>query len=311
MNIQENISLKKYTTFEIGGLARYFVTVTNSAEVRTAVAFAVEKNIPYFILGGGSNILVNDNGYEGIVIHIDINFCEIDGVWAHIGAGKNLLQALEALTEAGLSGLEGMAGVPGSIGGAVRGNAGAFGVEISDVVRCVHMIDLGDMQEKVLTQEECLYSYRQSIFKQQKTWLITSVECVLAQGDGDVIAARMQETIAAREEKHIQDIRSAGSFFMNPEVPCEIQEEFTRDTGSESRGGRVPAGWLLEHAGMECKRVGDIQAGEMHANYFINVGDGTAEQVVQLASLAKTRVRDEFDVQLKEEVHMIGFDNFS
>ncbi len=307
MEIRENISLKDYTTFEIGGPARYFVTVSNEKDLTDALRFAQEKKIPFYVLGGGSNIVFSDQGYGGMVIAVGIKKLQIKRDTAHIGAGENLLYVIRELVRHGCTGLEKMAGIPGSVGGAVRGNAGAFGSEIGDFVTQVSCTDRETGAKRQFTQNECIFKYRDSIFKQNDRYIITDVMLHLQKGDTEAAAQTIDETIALRESKHIQDIRSAGSFFINPIVGDDVQRDFEKDKGAASREGRVPAGWLLERAGMDRERIGDIQAGEMHANYFINLGDGTAEQVIQLASMAKMRVRDQYNIQLKEEVQLVGF----
>lgn len=307
MEIQENISLKSYTTFEIGGSARYFVTAHSSDDIVEAVNFAKSEGCPYYILGGGSNILFSDKGFDGVVIHIVFDDVRISDQRVTVGAGHNLLKFLQVVATAGLGGLEKMAGIPGTVGGAVRGNAGAFGTEIMDVVESVRVLDLKTEKVEDFPVDSCAFGYRQSHFKSHPNLVVLEMTCVLAIGNPETITSEMNSTIAERESRHIQNIRSAGSFFINPEVSEEIQQKFLDDKGVVARESRVPAGWLLDLVSMGNKRIGDVQAGETHANYFINVGDGTADHVIQLASLAKTRVRDQYDVRLREEVQLVGF----
>ncbi len=307
MDIKTGVELKDYTTFQIGGEALYFANVSSVEDAAAAVDFAQQEDLSYFVLGGGSNILASDQGFKGVVLHVSNDFYEVREQSVHVSAGMSLLGFLRRTADDGFTGLEGMAGVPGTVGGAVRGNAGAFGVEICDVATAVKAYNLETHEIKIFTREECAFSYRDSYFKHHPEWLIMSLACAFDRGDVHAIHAKMDETIAARESKHIQDIRSAGSFFVNPIAPLEVQQKFKEDTGVASKNNRVPAGWLLERCGISQKRIGDIQAGEMHANYFINVGEGTADQAVQLASLAKMRVRDTYGIQLQEEVYHLGF----
>jgi len=307
MKIQENIALAGYTTFDIGGPARYFVEVTSVQELSEALSFTQKQSVPFYVFGGGSNVVFSDAGYDGLVIIIGIAGIHHDGLTVRIGAGENLLETIRILADLGLSGLEKMAGVPGRVGGAVRGNAGAFGTEIGDFVSVVTTLNTQTGTVEDHDVHSCGFDYRDSIFKKRSELIILEVTLILREGVPAESSAMISATIAQREERHIQDIRSAGSFFVNPVVPVSLQQEFFTEKGIESRDGRVPAGWLLERSGMDQERIGDIQAGEMHANYFINVGGGTADQVVQLASLAKMRVRNCFDVQMKEEVQLVGF----
>ena len=307
MKIKEQQLLKPLTTFDIGGSADYYCRVLTLDDLRRAMAFAKEKNIPYFILAGGSNILFADDGYRGLVIHMMMDSIVKDEQHVTIGAGAELMDLLVFAAQNGLSGGENLAGIPGSVGGAVRGNAGAFGSEIADLLVRVDVLDTHEDRIVTLARSDCRYGYRRSIFKELSRYIILSATFHFSTDKEYRIQDRMYDIVTLRNKKHIQNIKSAGSFFVNPVVPATVQEEFLRDKGKKSRNDRVPAGWLLERVGLFRKRIGDIQAGEMHANYFLNVGEGTADQALQLASLAKTRVRDTFGVQLKEEVQLVGF----
>lgn len=307
VEIKECVSLKELTTFDIGGQARYYCCVSSSTDVLEAINFAKQNEIDFFVLGGGSNVVFADDGFDGLVIHICIDTYEVSEKVVRVGAGMLLIDFLRRSAACDLGGLSGMAGIPGSVGGAVRGNAGAFGQEIKDVfcsARALHTIT-GEVCDFNL--EQCTFAYRNSFFKKNSEYVILEVDLKLVSGSKDHIIREIEKTISLREAKHIQDIRSAGSFFMNPVVSEDLQDKFFQDKGMVSRDGRVPAGWLLDLTGLSHKRIGDIQAGEMHANYFINVGDGNAEQVMQLSSLAKTRVRDKYGVRLCEEVQLVGF----
>lgn len=308
IQIKENEQLAKKTTFEIGGAARYFIEVARDEDVREAIRFAREKGLPFFLLGGGSNVLFADTGFDGVVIHMVHNTLTIhDDVLITCGAGTKLMDVIVYAAQNHLGGAEGLAGIPGSVGGAVRGNAGAFGMEMCTIVERVAVYDTATDTITDVTADDCAFAYRMSAFKKDPTKIIIDATLRFTPGDKNTITHAIYDTVEKRNAKHIQDIKSAGSWFINPEVDARVQELFAKDTGQTSHGGRVPAGWLLESAGMFQKRIGDIQAGIQHANYFINMGAGTAEQAMQLSSMAKMRVRDEFDVQLKEEVVLAGF----
>ncbi|MEA3322631.1 MAG: hypothetical protein U9Q12_00225, partial [Patescibacteria group bacterium] len=195
----------------------------------------------------------------------------------------------------------------GTVGGGVRGNAGAFGLEMKDIVTQIHVLNVETGENETFDNMRCEFEYRNSIFKKNAQYIIIDIIFQFVAGDKEQIQNAMQEIITKRNTKQMQDIKSAGSWFVNPTVDEKVQKMFERDTGKESHDGRVPAGWLLDGCGIFQKRIGDIQAGVQHANYFINMGEGTAEQAIQLSAVAKTRVRDEFDVHLKEEVVLAGF----
>lgn len=307
INIQENILLAPLTTFDIGGNARYFVEVVSIEEIKEAVAFAKERSLKYFVFSGGSNTLFADSGFDGLVIRIRNNSMTDNGGELMCGAGTSLMTFLMFAAEKEYTGGENLTGIPGSVGGAVRGNAGAFGTEMKDIVKEVHAINVETGETKVFSHEECAFGYRKSFFKKNPSFIIVNILCHFEHGNKKEIESAMHDVIAKRNNLQIQDVKSAGSWFTNPEADERVQEMFEHDTGKKSHDGRVPAGWLLQSCGVFQKRIGDIQAGIQHANYFINMGNGTAEQAMQLSAVAKTRVRDEFGVNLKEEVVLAGF----
>lgn len=306
--LKEYEPLARKTTFDIGGAARYFATATTVEEIREAIAFSRANDMPFFILGGGSNVLFSDAGYDGVVIHMAHNTLRVhDDTLITCGAGTKLMDVIIYAAQNNLGGAEHLAGIPGSAGGAVRGNAGAFGTEIRDIVERVTVMDVVSGAITTYAASECAFAYRMSVFKKDAAKVIVDVTLRFARADKDAVLREIYATVEKRNAKHIQDIKSAGSWFVNPTVDERVQALFTRETGQAPHDGRVPAGWLLAASGMFQKRIGDIQAGIQHANYFINMGAGTAEQVIQLSSMAKSRVRDAFGVQLKEEVVLAGF----
>lgn len=305
---RKNIPLSRHTTFRVGGPADYFVQVAAPSELAQALEFAEEHGIPAFIMGGGSNVVFSDKGFRGLVIKMANGGAHITGNRVLCGAGVALYDVLKVLSEAGLSGMERLAGIPGSVGGAVRGNAGAFGTDIGSFVRTVRCFNKNTGMVREMKKEECDFGYRMSIFKQQPELVITSVELELAYGDKNELSQIMTETVAKRESKHPQDAWCAGSFFTNPVVTDEaLRREFERDNGVKCKDDKLPAGWLIDQVGLRGKRVGGAMVSDLHPNYIVNTGTATAEDIITLASFIKTRVRDELRVQLKEEVQLVGF----
>jgi len=305
--LQRNIDLAPLTTFHVGGKAEYFTKITEVLELAEAIEYAEKNHLPIFILSGGSNILFSDKGFPGMVIQIQDGGIKVSGGKLYCGAGVSLLDVVHAACEAGLSGMERMAGIPGSLGGAVRGNAGAFGMEVGSVVSSVKVYtkDTGMIRE--YNREKCAFGYRMSAFKKNPNLVIISVEIKLIPGDRNLLMKIASETIALRESKHSQKVRCAGSFFMNPVVKDEkLFAEFKKDTGTESKDKKLPAGWLIDHVGLRGKKIGGAMVSAQHPNYLVNVDNATAEDVVMLASLIKTRVRDELGIRLKEEVQYVG-----
>lgn len=305
ISIQENISLKKYTTFNIGGEARYFVSVKNIEDLKEALKFSKEKELEYFILAGGSNILFSDSRFDGLVIKIDLKEIEIKNLEITAGAGVMLSYLINVLVEKNLAGMEKLFGIPGTVGGAVRGNAGAFGVEIIDVITQVKALNIKTDEIKTLSKEECELKYRSSLFKKTKDWIILEATFKLKIGNQEELKKSMKEIIQKRNSLQLQSVKTAGSFFTNPVANEKVQKMFEEEKNTRCREGRVPAGWLLDKVGLKGERIGNIATGENQANYFLNLGNGTFDQVLQLSSLAKSRVRDEFDIQLTEEVEIV------
>jgi UDP-N-acetylmuramate dehydrogenase len=298
MKIQENVPLGHLTTFEIGGTARYFVEVSGEKEIREALGWAREKGVPFFVIAGGSNLLIPDSSMEGLVIRVIGEKFDLTEKGLEAQAGCNLLTLIRASAKEGLGGWEKLAGIPGTIGGAVRGNAGAFGPEVKDFVTWVRAINTKTEDVHEFSNAECEFDYRMSFFKKNPEWIILDVHVQLGESNPAII----DETIREREKRHIQNVRAAGSFFMNPVAPLHIVNMFEEEKKTKSRGGRVPAGWLIEKAGMRGAQLGGAQVSPQQANYIINEsGSATAEDVRELAQKVKDEVKRQFDVILTEE----------
>lgn len=309
MHLRENVPLAPLTTFKVGGSADYFAEVAGMLELAEALEYADTHHLPACILGGGSNVLFPDSGFRGIVIHINDGGVHASGDRLLCGAGMPLFDAVWAAKDAELAGIEMLAGIPGSVGGAVRGNAGAFGTEMKDVVSLVKVFDRDTGMVKEYRNDECGFGYRMSIFKKDPKLIILSAELKLHPGGNKKALERIiKETVAKREAKHPQDARCAGSFFMNPIVTdAHLRAEFEKDTGMPPKGDSLPAGWVIDHAGLRGKTVGGAKVSDIHPNYLINTGTATAEDIIMLSSVIKQRVRDELGVRLIEEVQMVGF----
>ncbi len=306
--IQQNIPLAPFTTFRIGGPARFFCAVKNEAELLEALDFAKEKDLKIFTLSGGSNVLVSDDGFDGLVIKIQDTNYKIQGTNLECGAGFSLSKAVKLAAENSLTGLEWAAGIPGTIGGAVRGNAGAFGSDMAKIIENVKAYNISIPAEpKILIKKDCDFSYRSSIFKENKNLIILSTKLILSRGDEIEIKNKMKGFLEKRIKSQPKGF-SAGSFFQNPVVKNKkLLEQFEKDTGAKAREGKIPAGWLIDEAGFRGKKIGGVMVSEKHANFIINTGNGTAQDVIMLASIIKQKLREKYDVQLKEEVAFVGF----
>lgn len=301
INIKENVPLSSLTTFEIGGAARYFVETKTEDEMREAIAWAHEKGIRPVILAGGSNVLVPDQGIDGLVIQIASDIFSFADTELAADAGCNLLKLIRHASARGLGGWEKLSGIPGTIGGAVRGNAGAFGPEIKDFITKVRAFDAETGEMREFENEFCDFSYRHSFFKDHPEWIITRAIIRLHGVEIGESTSLIEDTIAERERRHIQNVRAAGSYFVNPVAPGEIQELFEKEKGAKSREGRVPAGWLIEKAGMKGARVGGAEASVQHPNYLVNVENATSADVRSLADKVRSAVESQFGIVLQEE----------
>ncbi|OGG80421.1 UDP-N-acetylenolpyruvoylglucosamine reductase [Candidatus Kaiserbacteria bacterium RIFCSPLOWO2_01_FULL_54_13] len=301
LTIKEHVQIAPLTTFGIGGPARYFVDVRTEDEIRAALAWARERGLRFVVLAGKSNVLVPDEGLDALVINITSNSFSFSGTQLSADAGCNLLTLVREATKRGLGGWEKLAGIPGTMGGAVRGNAGAFGPEIKDFVISVRALSSQSGEYRDFVNRDIGFAYRDSFFKRDPQWIITRVRVKLAKADPAASVRFTEETIAERERRHIQNVRAAGSFFVNPVVPRAIQELFEREKGAPAREGRVPAGWLIEKVGLKGARVGDAVASGQHPNYLKNDGKASAKDVLALAQKIKDAVRKQFGIELQEE----------
>lgn len=305
LQIERDVQLLPLTTFKIGGRAKHFVSVETENELQEAVRWAGEGKLKFTILAGGSNVLIPDNGLDGLVIHIVGENLTWNHNVLHIWAGSNLLKTIHEAAARNLGGWEKLSGIPGTIGGAVRGNAGAFGTEIKDFVINVKAFNSKTGETKEFDNNSCSFSYRYSFFKNNSEWIITYITIRLDDIESPESLKIIEETIQEREKRHLQNVQAAGSFFMNPVAPADIVEIFEKEKNVKSRENRVPAGWLIEKAGMKGFRIGNAIASEQHPNYLVNTGSATAKDVLELAEKIKEEVKNRFNILLAEEAAIL------
>lgn len=309
MEILEKVPLAPLTTFAIGGDARYFVTVNDAKDLGAALDYAETRRLPFFILAGGSNILVADEGFDGLVINVGFAKQNIDMQAGRVSveAGCALADVVRTTANSGLSGMEALYGIPGTVGGAVRGNAGAFGTEIKDILKEVTALNVETREVRTFSNAECTFVYRTSFFKQHTNWIVLAATFTLSQDTDGTAMQRMEKILDLRNERQIQDIRSAGSFFMNPVVHEKIRATFEKEKRIAARENRVPAGWLIEKAGFAGVCEDGVCTGQRSSNYIINSGTATAAAVTSLAQKISSRVESDFGVALHPEITLIGF----
>ena len=284
--VLEQEPMARHTTFRIGGPADYFVELESIDEVKAAVRICQEENLPWFVLGRGSNLLVSDQGYRGGILSIYKGFqkVEIDGEILTVQAGTLLTTLSGKALDASLAGMEFASGIPGTVGGAVVMNAGAYGGEMKDIVRQVTVLDQEGIV-RTLTGEEMQFGYRTSLAK-KKGYIVLETVLELQHGQKEEIRERMQGLKAKRIAKQPLEYPSAGSTFKRPEGYF--------------------AGKLIMDAGLRGAHVGDAQVSEKHCGFVVNTGHATAADVRELMRQIQEKVQEQFGVRLEPEVRFLG-----
>lgn len=294
--------LKHHTTFRIGGPADFFVTARTPDGLVAALRAASECELPLFLLGGGSNLLVSDEGFRGMVVKNACDKVEFDGTAVHVECGADYLPFIQRCTEQELAGLAYAAGIPGSVGGALYGNAGCYGQDIgARVIECT-VATLDGTRTETHPAEWFEFGYRDSRLKREPRVLLSCL-LQLERGSRAEIQAEVDEKLEIRRTKHPQwrIEPTAGSYFKN--LPPGFQAPgLPHSPGTH----RVPAGALLDACDCRGLRVGDAMVFPKHANILINAGNATAQDMLTLADTMKARVRERFGVELEEEVMFLG-----
>ncbi len=305
LQVRSLAPLSGYTRFGLGGPADLFAETKNAEAFLAALRIAQESGLPFTVMGGGSNLVVADAGYRGIILKFSGDSMRISGSQVTVEAGAVLQNLVDGTTAAGLKGLETMTGIPGFSGAAVYGNAGAYGHSISESVASVMFHD-GSTTRR-FSNAECEFRYRESIFKRHKEWMILSVDLTLTESDAGALQKIAAEIWAIRNEKYPPAMKCAGSIFKNflvANLPAAVVEALPPKV---IREGKVPSAYFLEQADAKGLRIGDIQVATYHANLIYNDGNGTAADLVAVIAKLKRRVADRFGITLEEEVQYVGF----
>lgn len=308
---QENVPLSAFSNYRIGGPARYFFVARNIGELKAALEEAKRKNLEVFILGGGTNLLIDDEGFHGLVLKPEFVAFTRDGEHVRAGAGVLMENLLLCAEKEELSGLEWAGGLPGTVGGAIRGNAGAFGGEIEDAVESVESFDVRTFRKRTRSARECEFGYRTSVFKKKGgEEIITAATFKLRPGDKKEIARKMKERVRYRETFHPMEYPNIGSTFKN--VPLEEVPEAHRAALAHvvktDPFPIVPAAYLISEAGLKGTRSGGAVISPKHPNFIVNTGGATAKDVQELIALAKKEVRKRFEIELEEEIQFVSPD---
>ena len=299
--------LAHHTRFGLGGPARLLVDARRPASLHQALAALRASQHPFLLIGGGTNLIVADSGFDGVVLRYRGDELRQNHHQVTIGSGADLEQLVDASIAAGLSGMECLKRIPGWVGAAVYGNAGAYGQQISDHLTSVAFHD--GLAVRQWSREECGFRYRSSRFKDHRDWVILEATFALQPGDPAALAAKAEQIRATRDEKFPPALRCAGSIFKNlilAELPDATQ---ARIPLAMVKVGKVPAAWFLEQVGAKGFTRGGIRVADYHANLVYNQGSGRAAELVELIDELKRRVTREFGIVLQEEVQYVGFPN--
>ncbi len=304
LHVFVNAALARHTRFEIGGPARVLLDADDETALMEAWRAVDESGWPRVVIGGGTNLIVSDAGFPGAVLRYTAHAIEIDGSRVRVDAGAMLQTVVDATIDRGLRGLETMTGIPGWVGGAIYGNAGAYGHSIQERVETVRFFDGSVIRE--IGDAECEFRYRDSVFKRHKNWVVLSATLRLEPADSSDLRAHATSIRKIRDAKYPPEMRCAGSIFKNlllVDLPESVRAQIPE---SVIREGKVPSAYFLEQAGAKGLEDGAIRVAEYHANLIYNTGGGTARQLRAMIDELKTRVRDRFGIDLEEEVQYVG-----
>lgn len=301
--IRRDVPLSQYTRFAIGGPAAVLVETDNADAFVQALDAAKSCSVPHVVIGGGTNLIVADAGFDGVVLRYTGKRIVQTSEVLRAEAGAMLQDVVDASIAAGLEGLQTMTGIPGGLGGAIYGNAGAYGHSIQELVEQVRWTDGRGIH--TFDTRACEFSYRESIFKRNKDWIVLSADLRFRSGNSEDLRRTATEIRRVRDEKYPPTMKCAGSIFKNllfSQLPLKVQQEVPPKLVRE---GKVPSAWFLEQADVKGIRIGDIQVATYHANLIYNDGAGTSADLVRVIARCKSRVRDRFGFELEEEVQYI------
>lgn len=305
LSIEHDAPLSRYTRFGLGGPAHILADVWNEVALREAIGYLETNDVPFVVLGGGSNLVVADAGFPGVALRYRAGKITIDGNRVTAEAGADLQALVDFTVDHALEGIHTMTGIPGWVGGAIYGNAGAYGRSTHQSIHSVRVLQGQEFRN--FSNAECGFRYRHSLFKENKRWIVLSSEWELQPGDGAALRKTADEILAIRNAKYPPDMKCAGSIFKNlifAELPETAQGAVDPKVVRE---GKVPSAYFLELVGAKGMRHGDIHVADYHANLIYNAGAGKAYQVREIIGELKRRVRDRFKFDVEEEVQYVGF----
>jgi UDP-N-acetylmuramate dehydrogenase len=305
LTLERDAPLSRYTRFGIGGPADIYAQTGNPESFIEALRIARASGMEMAIIGGGTNLIVSDEGFRGIVLKLANDRVRADGLSVYVESGASLQTLVDFTVDRGLKGLETMTGIPGSTGAAIYGNAGAYGHSIAERITAVHFFDGAEM--RVFDKAQCEFHYRESVFKKHKEWIVFRATLTMEQGDAAELRAAADKILAVRNRKYPPTMKCAGSIFKNfllAELPARVAAQVPANVIVE---GKVPSAWFLEQVGAKGMKRGDIQVADYHANLIFNAGAGTARELREIIFELKQRVEKMWGIPLEEEVQYVGF----
>lgn len=333
MDIRENVSLKEYTTFKLGGSARFFVCVKSGEELKEALEFSKHENLQIFVLGGGSNILFSDNGFDGLVIKMEIKGIEWNESKVIVGAGENWDEFVEQAVGRGLCGVENLSGIPGTVGASPVQNIGAYGAEVKDTISWVEVLDKKSGEIKKFSNVECKFGYRNSFFKTEegKNFIITRVAFNLSKnGIPNITYKDLSKYFQNQNNPTLTEIRNAvikirtgkfpdlklygtaGSFFKNPIISKEKYTELIIKFPDlpnypwDNKNVKIPLAWILDNV---CKikgtNFGNVGFYKNQPLVIINLGNATAGEINIVANEIIKKVKEMTGIEIEREVETV------
>ncbi len=298
--------LSRYTRFGIGGPADVYIETEQEPSFMEALRVVRSSGLRYVVIGGGTNLIVADQGFPGVVLRFRARAISNQGLSIHAQAGAELQDLVDHAIAHGLQGTETMTGIPGSVGAAIYGTAGAYGHSIMERVGQVRFFD-GD-RVRVFDNAECRFHYRESTFKRHKEWIIFSAHLLMDTAPSNELRGIADGILGTRNEKYPPTMKCAGSIFKNL-ILGELPEPVRALLPAKAiREGKVPSAYFLEQVGAKGLRNGDIHVADYHANLIYNAGHGSAGEVREIIDDLKGRVYRQFGIQLEEEVQYVGFE---
>lgn len=300
MQILENEPMSKHTSFKVGGVARYFAKAESPDDLKKSLDLAREKGLPFFILGNGTNLLVSDKGFDGVIVTLAGDFFSIEDLGNgafKVGAATPLGRFARSVLKQGFAGIHKLAGIPGTLGGAIYMNAGAYGQEIGNCCTAVTVLD-SDGNTREYAASECEFGYRQSIFQKNNAIILSATfQLPTAESLGKTSAdleAELAECMAKRKASQPLNMPNAGSTFKRLTV------------GAADTPTQIAPGYYIEQASLKGYRIGGAEVSTVHANFIVNAGGATASDIKKLSEFVQSKVAEKFGIQLHREIILLG-----